>query len=279
MSFITSTEHFAEKIHALFESKKTHCYIIFLVILNALVMGLSYIPFFKTHYGPVLEGIDHVIVTISLIELSTRILALRARFFKNYWNVFDLVVTIISLSPPHFALAPLRLLRALHSLKLLELLPKTKHVIDGLAHSFMGIINVVLIGFVFFYVFSITGTELFSSLDSQHFGDLTITMKTLFKFMANPEWPMTDKVLNAMPHAFVFFILFIFVISYFALNFIVGVVVGAMSKAEEENEDQSSLRKKGPSKPDMEQLMAQINLLQADIKSLRHVLNITQNKK
>lgn len=270
MFILMLTEELAEKIDSFFESKRAHSYIIALTIINGLVMGLGFVKSIKEQYGSLLGNIDSIIISIFIIELASRIITTRAKFFKNYWNVFDLLVTTISVLPFQHGLGPLRLLRSLHSLRLLELLPKTKHILDSLAHSMMGILNVILLAFVFYYIFAIIATDLFASIVPGQFGSLEISMLTLFKFMTSPNWEVVHPITDVMPYGWVFFCLFIICISYFVLNLVIGVVVEAMAKAEEENEVPHEL---SAQEQTLTAIKAQLAQLNHDMVSLRQQLS------
>jgi voltage-gated sodium channel len=124
----------------------------------------------------------------------------------------------------------------LHCLRILELLPKTKHILDGLAHSFTGIINVVSICFVFFYVFGLMATDMFNEWDPQNFGNLGASLLSLFTLMASGGVTDLKDIYTAHPVAWVLIISFVVIMSYFILNLVIGVIVGAMAKAEDEIE-------------------------------------------
>lgn len=235
MFLIQQTEELAEKIDKIFESKKTHCWIIALVLINALVFGLDAIPSVKYEYESFLSFIDTLILSIFIVELVTRIIVTRKRFFRNNWNTFDLIITLISVLPASYGLSPIRVLRALHCLRILELTSKTRHILDGLAHSFWGIVHVVFLAIVFFYVFGIMVTDLFAMWDPEHFGSLGTSLLTLFSLMTSGDVKELKSIYTDHPISWILIISFVVIVTFFILNLVIGVIVGAMSKAEDEN--------------------------------------------
>jgi voltage-gated sodium channel len=234
----------AKKVDDFFASKKAHSLIVILVLLNAVVFGLDTITHFKMKYESILGSIDHIILAIFVFELLARIIVTKKLFFKSYWNVLDLIVTIISMLPAQYGLSPIRVLRLLHCLRVLELMPRSKHILDGLANSISGIINVILIYLVFFYVFGLMATDMFSSYDSEAFGNIGSSLLSLFTLMASGGITDLKDIYSNHPGAWVLIISFIVVMSYFILNLVIGVIVGVMQKAEEEgdakNQDSSA---------------------------------------
>lgn len=257
------SEEVAEKVDQFFESKKAHAFISLLVILNALIFGAEAIPGLKERYEKLLEIADQIILTIFIVELGARMMVTRGKFFKNYWNVFDLIVTAISLIPSSYGLRTLRVLRVLHSMRLLEIIPRTKHIMDGLAHAVPGVFSVTVLSVIFYYVFSIIGVGLLAEHFPDKFGTLGSAMYYLFIVMVTGEWLTYSASVPEVTHVWAFFVIFIIVMGYFIVNLLLGAIISAMAQAEREAEGVSPLEAK------VDQLLLLVTHQQKEISRLK----------
>ncbi len=266
------SEDVAEKVDHFFETKKAHLFISILVGLNALIFGAEAIPSVKERFEELLEIGDMIILTIFIIELVARMMVTRGKFFKNYWNVFDLIVTFISIIPSSYGLHTLRVLRVLHSMRLLEIVPKTKHIMDGLAHSLPGLLNVILLSGVFYYVFSIIGVGLLGEHFPDKFGDLGSAMYYLFIVMVTGEWLTYSSTLPDVAHVWGFFVIFTILMGYFIVNLLLGAILSAMSRAEREAEGPGLLEQK------VDRLLHLVETQQKELATLKKSLAVTKTK-
>lgn len=224
-TFMIKTEEF-------FHSHFMHWVITLLVLVNAIILGLKTEPNIISSYGPLLEAMDHIIVTILVIEIIIRFLGTQKRFFKRFWNVFDAVVIGISIIAIIYEIEVLQALRIILILRLVELLPKMKHVVDAITRALHGIANAAILLIVIFYTFSVAGTHLFSGISQENFGDVAISMFTLFQLMAFDELgSVVRPLMEVQPYAWVFFVLFLVLTAFSILNLLIGIVVQAMQEA------------------------------------------------
>jgi voltage-gated sodium channel len=85
-----------------------------------------------------------------------------------------------------------------------------------------------------FYVFSVIGTKLFSADYPQWFGNLGISMFTLFQIMTLEGWAEISRtIMGKYPLANIYFILFILLASYTTLNIFIAIVVNTMSEVQQ----------------------------------------------
>ena len=88
---------FRKKLQTFVDSAITQSVIIWLIILNALIMGLETFAWYKNLLGSATEIIDQFFVWIFLLEVVLKILAHGFHFFKSGWNNFDFFIVVISL--------------------------------------------------------------------------------------------------------------------------------------------------------------------------------------
>ena len=86
------------------------------IIFNAVTLGMSTSHTITAQIGDLLAVIDRVVIAIFVAELLLKFFAYRMAFFKNAWNIFDLLVVSVGLLPDKSGLSALRGLRAIRAL-------------------------------------------------------------------------------------------------------------------------------------------------------------------
>ena len=99
---------------------RTERVIMALIIVNAITLGLETSESVMVRFGAVLTVIDRVIIAVFVLEILARFLVHRGTFFREGWNIFDVVVVGIALAPATSAFSLLRALRVLRLLRLLR---------------------------------------------------------------------------------------------------------------------------------------------------------------
>lgn len=232
---------FMIKIEEFFHGNFMHWVITLLVLTNAVILGLKTEPNVISAYGSLLEAMDNIIVTILVIEIVVRFLGTQKRFFSRFWNSFDAIVIGISVAAIVYEIEVLQALRIILIFRLVELLPKMKHVVDAIARALHGIANAVILLIVIFYTFSVAGTHLFSGISEENFGDVAISMFTLFQLMAFDELGNVIRpLMEVQPYAWAFFVLFLGLTAFSILNLFIGIVVQAMQDASADLERQQN---------------------------------------
>ncbi len=116
------------------------------------------------------------------------------------------------------------------------MVPTMRKVIEGLLAAIPGIASVASIMLLFFYVFAVVGTHLYSENFPQWFGTLGETMYTLFQVMTLESWSMgiVRPVMEQHPSAWAFFVIYILVTTFTMLNLFIAIIVNAMHSGEDE---------------------------------------------
>jgi voltage-gated sodium channel len=180
--------------------------------------------------GPLLHALDQAILTVFVVELVTRVVVYRTRFFRDPWSLFDLFVVGIALVPATESLSVLRALRILRVLRLITAIPSLRRVVGGLVIALPGMGSILLLLCLIFYVFSVMGAKLYGPTNPELFGSLGQTAYTLFQVMTFDDWSagVAKPVMEQHPYSWLFFIVFILVSTFMALNLFIGVVVSAL---------------------------------------------------
>ncbi len=217
-------------VKSFIETRYFQYVITFLIIFNGITLGLATSKEVMNNYGILINIIDNIIVIIFTIEISLRIYVHRFRFFTDPWSVFDFFVVAISLIPADEGLSILRALRVLRLFRLLTIVPQMRLIISAILSVIPGMASVSLVLLLFFYVFAIIATNLFSSAFPQWFGSLGESMYTLFQIMTLESWSMgiARPIMEVYPYAWIFFVIYILIVTFIMVNLFIGLVVDAI---------------------------------------------------
>jgi len=190
--------------------------------------------------------IDQVALWIFMVELVLRIASYGTKpwmFFRSGWNIFDFLVIGLSLLFQGQVVV-LRLLRLFRIIRIFRFLPEVRILSASIIKSVPPLASLtVLIGFLLF-LYAMTGHYLFGSQSPENWGDIGLSMQSLFILLTLENFP--DFFLEGMaitPLALMFYLSYVFVIVFTVLNILIGIVLNAMDQArEEENSKTQQLR-------------------------------------
>lgn len=220
-----------ERVRALVENKRFQQFIIWVIVVNAVTLGLETSAPVMREFGGLLHAADRVMLAIFTVELALRLYAFGWRFFRDSWNVFDFIIVGISLIPATGPFSVLRALRVLRVLRLISAVPAMRRVVSGLLNAVPGMASIgALLGLII-YVAAVMATKLFGDISPEYFGDLGTTLFTLFQTMTGEAWPdIAREVMAAAPLAWIFFVIYILISSFAVLNLFIAVIVSGMEK-------------------------------------------------
>jgi len=247
MSQMTETQGWRAKLAAWIESAPIRNAIIGVIVFNAIILGLETSGTLMERFGPLIYALDRACLTIFVIEIVLKLIALGPRFFRSGWNLFDFVIVGIALVPAAQGLSVLRALRILRVLRIVSALPSLRRVVEGLLTALPGMGSVFLLMSIIFYIGAVMATKLFGAgcsnctpeqvaLFNEWFGSISASLYTLFQIMTLESWSMgiVRPVLEVYPYAWAFFVPFIMVTTFAVVNLIVGLVVNSMQDAHAE---------------------------------------------
>ncbi|KAM7158704.1 cation channel sperm-associated protein 2 isoform 1-T1 [Molossus nigricans] len=187
-------------------------FIIFLIFLNTIVVmvEIELLESSNTKLSPLkltLEVAAWFILLIFILEILLMWLSSFSLFWKNTWNVFDFVVTILSLLPEVVVLVGvtgqsvwlqlLRICRVLRSLKLLTRFCRVRVIILALVRALKSMTFLLLLLIIFFYIFAVSGVYFFEDYthsarqDLQYqvfFSDLPNSLVSVFILFTTDHW-------------------------------------------------------------------------------------------
>lgn len=244
-------------------------FVVAVIIFSALLVGV------KTYEIPstlqtVTVFLDWFITLFFLTEISIRFLAepKKRYFFNNFWNVFDTLIVAISLIPLNSADTAViaRLVRVFRVLRMISIIPELRLLLVSLIKALPQLGYVMLLMFIIFYIYAAIGSTLFESINPELWGDISISLLTLFRVMTFEDW--TDVMYETMtvhPWSWVFYLSFIFFTAFAFLNMVIGIVVNVM--------EQESAKVRQEEQEETEHSLADISLqlkeLQEEIRSMK----------
>ena len=242
--------------------------VLVVILANALILGAE--TMVSGTALEILMDIDHTMLGFFVLELLLRIVAHGRKFFRDPWNLFDLAVIGIAVLPASSeSLSALRALRVLRVLRVITVVPSLRRVVDGLLRAVpgMGAVGALLV--LVIYVAAVIATGLFGKAAPEYFGHLGTSLFTLFQAMTGEAWPdIARAVMETQPYAWIFFVLYILVVSFAVLNLFIAVIVNGMEEiSEEERKDDAQKDER------LDNLAAQNREILAELRSLRAKLD------
>jgi len=220
-----------KRLAAIVNGKRFHDAILVLIFVNALVLAVDVMPGMAEETRQILQGIDRFIVWVFIVEIILRIIANGRAFFRDGWSIFDFLVVVISAPATLTGISALRILRALRLLRVLSGVSHLRRVGEALVAAVPGISWVAALLLLIIVISAIIGTNLFGEGVPEYFGDLFVSMYTLFMVLTLEDWPdVADAVLEVYPMAWIFFVSFIIVATFTVVNLFVGVIVAVMDR-------------------------------------------------
>jgi len=250
-------------------------FIIFLILINAVTLGLETNADIMALHGVLIYNIDRIILSVFVFELILKFYAYRLSFFKSGWNVFDLIIITIALIPASGSLSILRALRILRVLRLISVIPQMRRVISAIGYSIPGMTSVIGVLLIIFYVCAVITTKLFGTHSDpqmqEWFGTIGASAYTLFQVMTLESWSMgiVRPTMDIFPLSWLFFIPFIIITSFAVLNLFIGIIVDAMQMVQEEPREEDKKEIKEFTKAEIESLCQRLDEIQKEIKRLK----------
>ncbi len=238
-----------EQLRRIESSRIFQTVVISIIILSALTIGA------KTYELPPLVEqslslMDTGITLFFLIEILFRLTACpdKKRFLMDGWNLFDTLVVVGSLIPLDNSDAVLlgRLLRVFRVLRLVSVVPELRFLINSLLKAIPRMGYIALLMFIIFYIYAAMGSMFFASVDEELWGDVAISMLTLFRVATFEDW--TDVMYATMdqyPLSWIYYLTFIFLTAFVFLNMMIGAILEVMSEEKNAKEAQTAHDERG----------------------------------
>jgi len=279
MSFKLLESRF-EKLRA---NKFFESFVIFVIVFSALVIGA------KTYnIPPLMTKIMHIsdvaITVFFLIEITIRYLGdtNKKRFFFNGWNVFDTVIVLVSIIPiDNSELAIVgRLIRIFRVLRMVSMIPELRILLNSLLKALPQLGYVSLLMFIIFYIYAAVGSTFFQKINPELWGDIAISMLTLFRVMTFEDW--TDvmyETLEVYQFSWAYYLSFIFFTTFAFLNMIIGIVVNTMERESQAARVDDAVENKVSEANELQHLRTELADVKAMVQALVQTQSVTHKKR
>ena len=212
--------------------------IAFVILLNAVSLGLLTMPGVSDTARDTFETLDRYALYIYTAELALRLISYGKKpweFFRRSWNIFDFL--IVALSPVFSGqVIILRLLRLLRLIRIFRFLPEVRVLTVSIIRSVPPLLSMGVLIFLALYIYGMAGVYLFGEKIPLHWGDISIALTTLFILLTLENFPAyLEEAVLVSPWALPFYLSYIFVIVFTVLNVLIGIVLHAMDEARSEN--------------------------------------------
>lgn len=262
-----------ERIRA---NKWFEAFVISVIVISALLVGAKTYEL-PAGFSSITLFLDWFISAFFLTEITIRFLAEKRKryFFKSFWNWFDTLIVIISLIPADDTELALiaRLVRVFRVLRMISIIPELRILLVSLVKALPQLGYVMLLMFIIFYIYAAVGSTLFENINPVLWGDITISMLTLFRIMTFEDW--TDVMYETQEVyslSWIFYLTFIFFTAFAFLNMVIGIVVNVMerenekARAEKQVELLAEQVAQGNVEPTLKDVMDELKALKAQLK-------------
>jgi hypothetical protein len=149
-------------------------FIMFCIVSNSLCMALKQFPTPSQLYEDTREILNQVFGIVFFVEMCVKLFALRINYFKDAWNRFDFCCVMASIAgnivqwtsdlEMASAMSAIRAFRIARLFRLVRFLKGLNRMFTALLLSLPKLINVGGILFLFFFLFSVLGVQLFGKI-------------------------------------------------------------------------------------------------------------------
>ncbi|MBN0989338.1 ion transporter [Amphritea pacifica] len=262
---MTDFARLQSKFTTLRSNKAFELFVVIVIISSALLVGAKTYELSPLAVTMVV-WLDRLITVFFLIEISIRFLGEENKkdFFKNPWNIFDTLIVTISLIPidnTDMALVA-RLVRVFRVLRMVSVIPELRLLLNSLIKAMPQLGYVILLMFIIFYIYAAIGSTLFEDINPELWGDITISLLTLFRVMTFEDW--TDVMYETMTVyklSWIYYLTFIFFTAFAFLNMVIGIVVNVLDEEHAKVRKQAAIDAHEPTITDLQQQLEEIKLL------------------
>ncbi|WP_042143208.1 ion transporter [Paucisalibacillus sp. EB02] len=213
--------------------------IIVLIMINAILVGLeTYTSIASKYYDWIIFG-DRLLLWIFTIEIIIRLIGRKSikEFVRDPWNIFDFVIVSLGhlLVGSHYVTV-LRVVRVLRVLRAVSIIPSLRKMVNALILTIPSMGTILLLLGIFFYIYAVIGTMLFSDIAPEYFATLHDSLLSLFQVITLESWAsgVMRPILAVDPSAWWYFVTFIVIGAFVIINLFVGVIVNNVEEASRE---------------------------------------------
>ena len=264
----------------LVDSDPFNLFIAGVIIANAVVLGLETFPTVMESNGSVLVTLNNVFYGIFVVELILRFASYGRRpqdFFRNGWNVFDLIIIGgVWIPGVRENVTLLRMLRLARIARLLRFLPDARVLFSTVLRSLPPLGSIVVLTILILFLYGMVGWSLFGEALPESWGTITRAMLTLFILLTLENFPTyLEEALTVTPWATVFFVSYVLVAAFVIFNLLIGIIISSMESAREREALREAQEKTGPEAD----ALARVREIKESLETLEIDLQLLQQRK
>lgn len=256
--------------------------IAFVILLNAISLGLLTMPGVSDGARSAFESLDRYALYIYTGELLLRMISYGKKpweFFRRSWNIFDFFIVALS---PIFSgqIVILRLLRLLRLIRIFRFLPEVRVLTVSIMRSIPPLLSMGVLIFLALFIYGMAGVYMFGEKLPLHWGDISIALTTLFILLTLENFPIyLEEAVAVSPWALPFYLSYTFIVVFTVLNVLIGIVLNAMDEARSENRQRNNkLRQLDEIVHEVEDITADGKVTEDEIRHLREKLKMLEQQ-
>ncbi|MEV0729650.1 ion transporter [Polymorphospora sp. NPDC050346] len=242
---------------------------------NAVALGLETYDAVVAVAGSALRWIEYACLAYFVLELLIRFgahLPAPAGFFRDGWNVFDLVIVTAPLLPGvRENVTVLRLLRLARIARAFRLFPSLRVIFVGIRRSLPGLGSFLLVTALLLYGYAVLGWMLFGTAYPERYGTVGQAMLTLFLLLSLDG--ITDTLQagrQVTDWAVLYYVSYMVAACYLLTNLLVGLVLTALQEAHQDERAAALQSRRPPAgddrrEPSVQEQLAQLHAIISDL--------------
>jgi hypothetical protein len=241
--------------------------IVFLIVLNALQMGLSTFDFVDENpeIKNVFEKLDLAFLIVFTVEIVFQLIYHGYHLFQDGWLFFDFIIVIMS-----WSLTGMQVFRTLRTLRLIARVESLKKLIQALVESLPRVTGILFLFALIMYIYGVLCTVLFGDLyergltKDNYFSRLDYTLFTLFQMITLDWAKIVREVMAVYPFSWAVFSTYLSFTSFILFSLIIAVVCDAVSVVEHDANLVEMLEKKDNAQERILKLQQRVDFLKKE---------------
>lgn len=230
----------------LVEGRRFNAISMSVVLFNAVLLGAETYATKGSGAAGILALLVKVCTAFLIVEIVMRFLGRSStrEFFRDGWNIFDIVIVAAALVPEALlgALGPmapvLRILRVLRIFRLVRSIRELRLIVEVLLKSVASMKWIAMLAILLFYIFAVMGFKLFGQYQPQYWGSLHESLFTLFRILTGDDWTQLryeayDDVKATRWFITIFYVSWIIIGTFILINLIVGAIINNYQEVQE----------------------------------------------
>ncbi|MFD3436582.1 ion transporter [Streptomyces sp. NPDC058685] len=247
------------------------------IAVNAILLGVETYAGFADRWEFQLKLLEHLLLGVFTLEILMRAAAHADRpadFFRNPWNIFDMVV-VLSAFLPFLSenTTVLRLLRLARVIRTARFLPQLRIIVTAIGKSIPGAVSFLLVGTLLLYLYAMLGWASFATADPEHYGSLGRAALTLFVLMTlDGLGDAVNAGLRISPWSVLYYASYVLLSSFLLVNLLIGVVINSLEQARVLDEERKAPAAPAPDDDAAQELRDRIAAARACLEDLEGLL-------